>query len=118
MRKLFHTVLLSLKLLISHNTEIRCGSCYSIEGVIRLKSKEELELENKILKELLKKQAKQSSKNTIAPKKMKKVMYQCRYCGYKSIRNATDGAPTITANCPKHPKGWCKGVHSWQRTFL
>lgn len=49
---------------------------------------------------------------------VKKVLYQCRYCGYRSIRNATDGAPMVMANCPKHPRGWCKGVHSWMRTFL
>lgn len=50
-------------------------------------------------------------------KKKKQVLYQCRYCGMKSVRNATDGAPGI-GNCPRHPKGWCKGVHSWMRTFL
>lgn len=86
------------------------------------KSKEELELENKILRELLMKQTKQSQKSTSAPKmkptKKKKVLYQCRYCGQKSIRDATDGAPSNVAKCPNHPKGWCKGVHSWQRTFL
>ena len=71
------------------------------------KSKEELELENKVLREMLKKQSKSSIPKT------RKVMYQCRYCGYKSIRNSTDGAPLTTANCPKHPRGWCKGVHSW-----
>lgn len=76
------------------------------------KSKEELELENKVLREMLKKQ----TRNSVP--KVKKVMYQCRYCGYKSIRNSTDGAPMTMSNCPKHPKGWCKGVHSWQRTFL
>lgn len=79
------------------------------------KSKEELERENKMLRELLAKQTAQ--KTTSAPKK-KQVLYQCRYCGYKSIRNATDGAPLTTANCPKHPRGWCKGVHSWMRTYL
>ena len=47
----------------------------------------------------------------------RKIMYQCRYCGLKSIRSARDGVPTIS-NCPKHPRGWCKGVHSWMRTFL
>ncbi len=49
---------------------------------------------------------------------VRKVLYQCRYCGYKSIRNATDGAPLSISNCPKHPRGWCKGLHSWMRTFL
>ena len=78
------------------------------------KSKEELERENKMLRELLAKQTAQ--KTTSAPKK-KQVLYQCRYCGYKSIRNATDGSPGI-GNCPKHPKGWCKGVHNWMRTYL
>lgn len=58
-----------------------------------------------------------AQKPSSAPKK-KQVMYQCRYCGYKSIRNATDGAPSTVAHCPKHPKGWCKGVHSWMRTYL
>lgn len=79
------------------------------------KSKEELERENKMLRELLAKQTAQ--KPTSAPKK-KQVLYQCRYCGYKSVRNATDGAPTTVANCPRHPRGWCKGVHSWMRTYL
>ena len=51
------------------------------------KSKKELELENKILKELLKKQNSASKKTNSVPKK-KQVLYQCRYCGYKSIRNA------------------------------
>ena len=82
-----------------------------------MKSREELELENKILREMLLKQTKSSSKTTAKPKK-KKVLYQCRYCGQKSIRDATDGAPSMVARCPNHPKGWCKGVHSWQRTFL
>ena len=80
------------------------------------KSKRELELEreNQMLKEAL---AAKQSRPKAAPK-TKKVVYQCRYCGYKSVRNATDGAPMTTANCPKHPKGWCKGVHSWMRTYL
>ena len=78
------------------------------------KSKKELENENKILRELLLKQSTRQSSVI----KAKKVMYQCRYCGYKSVRNATDGAPLTTANCPKHPHGWCKGVHSWMRTYL
>ena len=56
--------------------------------------------------------------NMPTPTKTKKVMWQCRYCGYKSIRNATDGAPMTNANCPKHPQGWCKGVHSWMKTYL
>lgn len=76
------------------------------------KSKSELERENEFLRRKL------SEKNSPKPKTQKKVLYQCRYCGMKSIRNATDGAPVIAANCPKHPRGWCKGVHSWQRTFL
>ena len=79
------------------------------------KSKEELERENKMLRELL---AKQTSKNTSSVPKKKQILYQCRYCGYKSIRNATDGAPLSTAHCPKHPRGWCKGPHSWMRTYL
>ena len=76
----------------------------------------ELELENKILRELLLKQ-KKTSNNTTSPKK-KQILYQCKYCGYKSIRNTSDGVPLTTANCPKHPRGWCKGVHSWIRTYL
>ena len=80
------------------------------------KSKEELERENKMLRELLAKQTAQ--KTTSAPKK-KQVLYQCRYCGYKSIRNATEGAPLPgTNNCPRHPKGVHKGPHSWMRTYL
>ncbi len=51
--------------------------------------------------------------------KQKKVLYQCRYCSYKSIRNATDGAPLPGINnCPRHPRGTNKGPHSWMRTFL
>lgn len=73
------------------------------------KSKRELEIENQKLKEML--------AESSAPK-TKKVLYQCRYCGYKSVRNITDGAPTTTANCPKHPRGWCKGPHSWMRSYL
>ncbi len=76
------------------------------------KSKKDLEAENKLLHELLCKHS------NISQPMQKQVMYQCRYCGYKSIRKATDGAPLTQANCPKHPRGWCKGVHSWQRTFL
>ena len=81
------------------------------------KSREELELENKILKEMLLKQSKASSRSSAPPKK-KQVLYQCRYCGLKSIRNATDGAPTTTAPCPRHPRGWCKGRHSYMRTQI
>lgn len=80
------------------------------------KSKDELERENKILREMLLKQTKTSKSTSV--KQEKKVLYQCRYCGYKSIRNATDGAPLTIAHCPKHPRGWCKGVHSWMRTYL
>ena len=51
--------------------------------------------------------------------KKKCVLYQCRYCGYKSIRSATDGAPLPGVNnCPRHPKGVHKGAHSWMRTFM
>ena len=78
------------------------------------KSKKELEIENKILRELLSKQSREKTSVT----KVKKVMYQCRYCGYRSVRNATDGAPLTISNCPKHPRGWCKGLHSWMRTYL
>ena len=78
------------------------------------KSREELELENKILREMLAKKSKSSS----APK-TRKIMYQCRYCGYKSVRNATEGAPLPGVNnCPRHPRGVHKGPHSWMRTYL
>lgn len=80
------------------------------------KSKTQLEKENQMLRELLAKQT-TTQKKTSAPKK-KQVLYQCRYCGLKSIRNATDGAPTTTAPCPRHPRGWCKGQHSYMRTYL
>lgn len=77
------------------------------------KSKEELERENKLLREMLSKQSKPSVRKT------KKVLYQCRYCGYKSIRNATEGAPLPGVNnCPRHPRGTNKGPHSWMRTYL
>lgn len=82
------------------------------------KSIEELELENKILKEMLLKQSKASSKSSSAQKK-KQVLYQCRYCSYKSIRNASEGVPLPgTNNCPRHPRGVHKGPHSWMRTYL
>lgn len=78
------------------------------------KSKREIELErqNKLLKEKL---AEKNSKSTTTKKKQ--VLYQCRYCGYKSVRNATEGAPLPGVNnCPRHPKGVHKGPHSWMRT--
>lgn len=82
------------------------------------KSKSQLERENRMLKEMLANQASQSSKKT-AIKPPKKVLYQCRYCGYKSIRNATEGAPLPGVNnCPRHPKGVHKGPHSWMRTYM
>lgn len=75
--------------------------------------KKKLEKENQLLRKML--TEKNSNSGT---KKTKKVLYQCRYCGTKFIRNASEGAPLVGANCPKHPKGWCKGLHSWQRNFL
>lgn len=81
------------------------------------KSKTQLEKENQMLRELLAKQT-TTQKKTSAPKK-KQVLYQCRYCGYKSIRNATEGAPLPGVNnCPRHPRGVHKGPHSWMRTYL
>ena len=80
------------------------------------KSKKQLEKENQALRQMVMSQS-SAPKTTSAPK-VKKVMYQCRYCGYKSIRNASDGAPLPGAHCNKHPKGWCKGPHSWMRTTL
>ena len=76
------------------------------------KSREELERENKMLRERL---ARQSTGRS----QQKKVLYQCRYCSYKSIRNATEGAPLPGVNnCPRHPRGTNKGPHSWMRTYL
>ena len=59
------------------------------------KTQKELEMENKILRELLSQQMSGKSRTPSAPAAPKKrqVMYQCRYCGYKSVRNATEGAP-------------------------
>lgn len=75
------------------------------------RSREELERENRLLRERL-------SRVQETPK-TKKVLYQCRYCSYKSIRNATEGAPLPGVNnCPKHPRGTNKGPHSWMRTYL
>lgn len=85
-------------------------------GLFDGKSKRELELEreNKILKEKL---ARQTAARAAQSKK--KVLYQCRYCSYKSVRNATDGTPLPGVNnCPRHPKGANKGPHSWMRTYL
>lgn len=80
-------------------------------------SKEELELENKILREMLSKQSRASTKADSPGKKQ--ILYQCRYCGYKAIRNATEGAPLPGVNnCPRHPRGVHKGPHSWMRTYL
>lgn len=84
------------------------------------KSKKDLERENQMLKQMLLSQSSspKAPKSTSAPK-VKKVLYQCRYCSYKSIRNATEGAPLPgTNNCPRHPKGVHKGPHSWMRTYL
>ena len=81
------------------------------------KSKSQLEKENQMLRELLLKQT-TTQKKAPTPKK-KQVLYQCRYCGYKSIRNATEGAPLPGVNnCPRHPRGVHKGPHSWMRTYL
>lgn len=74
------------------------------------KSREELERENRQLREQLR-QARS--------RPQKRVLYQCRYCSYKSIRNATEGAPLPGVNnCPRHPRGTHKGPHSWMRTYL
>ena len=73
-----------------------------------------LEKENRLLREKL---AKMEAKQQTKPQK--KILYQCRYCSYKSVRNATDGAPLPgTNNCPRHPRGVHKGPHSWMRTYL
>ena len=78
------------------------------------KSKEELEQENRLLRELLR-----QSQSAPKPAKTKKILYQCRYCSYKSVRNATEGAPLPGVNnCPRHPRGVHKGPHSWMRTYL
>lgn len=83
------------------------------------KSKKDLEKENQMLREMLLNQSKSSSTSTAKKKEPKKVLYQCRYCSYKSIRNATEGAPLPGVNnCPRHPKGVHKGPHSWMRTYL
>lgn len=83
------------------------------------KSKKDLEKENKMLREMLLNQSKSASTSTAKNKEPKKVLYQCRYCSYKSIRNATEGAPLPGINnCPRHPKGVHKGPHSWMRTYL
>lgn len=84
------------------------------------KSKKDLELENQMLKQMLLNQSSSSKtpKTTAAPKK-KQILYQCRYCSYKSVRNATEGVPLPgTNNCPRHPKGVHKGPHSWMKTYL
>ena len=75
------------------------------------KSKEELERKNRQLREQL--------RQIRSAPKQKKVQYQCRYCSYKSIRNATEGVPLPGVNnCPRHPRGTNKGPHSWMRTYL
>ena len=76
------------------------------------KKKEELERENKMLREQL-------ARQTASKTQQKKVLYQCRYCSYKSVRNATEGAPLHGVNnCLRHPRGTNKGPHSWMRTYL
>ena len=77
---------------------------------------------NNMLEELFRgfssKQAKTSTDSSAQPKK-KQILYQCKYCGYKSIRNATEGVPLPGVNnCPQHPRGVHKGPHSWMRTYL
>ena len=75
------------------------------------KSKEELEQENRQLREQL--------RQSRSVPGQRKVLYQCRYCSYKSVRNATEGAPLPGVNnCPRHPRGTNKGPHSWMRTYL
>lgn len=78
------------------------------------KSKKEkmLEKQNRFLRDLA-----AASANIPASQK-RKVMYQCRYCGYKSVRYVTEGIPMTGINCPRHPRGSLKGPHSWMRTFL
>ena len=84
------------------------------------KSKQELGLENQVLREMLLKQSNSSMAVKAQPaSKGKKVLYQCIYCSYKSIRNSIEGAPLPgTNNCPRHPCGVHKGPHSWMRTYL
>ncbi len=81
------------------------------------RSKQELELENRLLREMLSGKIRRTETQA-APKK-KQIMYQCRYCGYQSVRNATEGVPLPGVNnCPRHPRGVHKGPHSWMRTYL
>ncbi|MBP3634444.1 MAG: hypothetical protein J6J43_07715 [Oscillospiraceae bacterium] len=60
-----------------------------------------------------------SLSSTIASSRGRKILYQCRYCSYRSERYASQGAPLPGVNnCPRHPRGTHKGPHSWMRTYL
>ncbi len=75
------------------------------------KSREELERENRQLREQL--------RQSRTAQRERMVQYQCRYCSYRSTRRATEGVPLPgTNNCPRHPRGVHKGPHSWMRTYL
>ena len=76
---------------------------------------------NKLLEALFSAATSSTSRtsSSSSAQKKKRVMYQCRHCGYKSVRSATEGAPLPgTNNCSMHPRGMCKGPHSWMRTYL
>ena len=72
------------------------------------KSKKELEMQNKILRDML---AQQSAPK--APANEKQVIWQCRYCGLKNTRWQSNGMPD-PGFCNKNGKmGGPKGPHRW-----
>ena len=79
-----------------------------------------MSLLDKLLEELdRRKKTGQGGQTGAARQQQRKIHYQCRYCGYQSVRNATEGVPLPGVNnCPRHPKGVHKGPHSWMRTYL
>ena len=78
------------------------------------KKEKELEMQNKILKEML---AQQSAPKAKAPAKEKQVMWQCRYCGLKNTRWQSNGM-TDPGFCNKNGKiGGPKGPHRWVKVM-
>ena len=76
------------------------------------RKEKELEMQNKILKEML---AQQSAPKAKAPAKEKQVMWQCKLCGCKETHWQSYGMPN-PGFCIKNGKmGGPKGPHKWVR---
>lgn len=82
------------------------------------KSKKDAERESRLVEKMFQAQFLDSLAATTNKQEPRKIVYQCKYCGYKSVRYATEGVPFPGVNCPRHPRGPQKGPHSWMRTYL